>query len=101
MFEVLDGAAASSSLAGSFIPSGVVYDPSTISRTRTTWDGQPVYQLSVGGASVDVTTGATPYLLQSTWDSATIEIGHLNEKVTWPDVSGAITYQQLTGSPSP
>jgi RNA polymerase sigma factor (sigma-70 family) len=73
----------------------------TISRTRTTFDGQPAYQLNADGETVDVTTGATPYLLRSASGSESIEFGHLNEKVTWPDVSGALTYQQLTGSHSP
>lgn len=74
---------------------------STITRTITTLDGQPVYQLSSDGEIADVTTGATPYLLRAVNSSESIEFGHLDEKVTWPDVSGAITYQQLTGSPSP
>jgi hypothetical protein len=73
----------------------------TISRTRTTFEGQPVYQLSADGETVDVTTGTTPYLMRAVTSSESIEFGHLNDKVTWPDVSVAVTYQQLTGSPSP
>jgi hypothetical protein len=73
---------------------------------RTTWDGQPVYHLSApdgsgGTASVDVTTGPTPYVVEATAYSDTFQIANLNEKVTWPNVSGAITWQQLTGSSSP
>ena len=108
LFSVGDSAAEAGEPGGGFIPSaaGYAYDPSMVSRTRTTWDGQPVYQLSVddpgaGNPSVDVTTGPTPYLVEVTTSSETIQIGHLNEKVTWPDVSGAITWAQLTGSPPP
>jgi RNA polymerase sigma-70 factor (ECF subfamily) len=108
LFSVGDGAAEAGEPGGGFIPSAAAYayDPSMISRTRTTLDGQPVYRLSVddpgvGNPSVDVTTGPTPYLIEATSYSETIQIAHLNEKVTWPDVSGAITWAQLTGSPPP
>jgi RNA polymerase sigma factor (sigma-70 family) len=108
LFSAGDSAAEAGEPGGGFIPSAAAYayDPSMISRTRTTWDGQPVYQLSVddpgaGNPKVDVTTGPTPYLVEATSSSEIIQIGHLNEKVTWPDVSGAITWAQLTGSPSP
>ena len=76
-------------------------DGAIISRTSTTVDGQLAYQLSADRETVDVTTGTIPYLLRAVTSSESIEFGHLNAKVTWPDVSGAITYQQLTGSPSP
>jgi RNA polymerase sigma factor (sigma-70 family) len=100
MSGLLDSAANPSVEIDILLPPMPPYD-ATISRTRTTLEGQPVYQLSADGETVDVTTGTTPYLLRSASSSESIEFGHLDDKVTWPDVSGALTYQQLTGSPSP
>jgi RNA polymerase sigma factor (sigma-70 family) len=100
MSGLLDMAADPSVTVDELLPATLSYG-STVSRTRTTLDGQPVYQLSADGETLDVTIGATPYLLRAASGSESIEFGHLNEKVTWPDVSGALTYQQLTGSPSP
>jgi hypothetical protein len=100
MLGLLDMAADPSVSVDELLPATLSYG-STISRTRTTLDGQPAYQLSADGETLDVTTGATPYLLRAATSSESIEFEHLDDKVTWPDVSGAITYQQLTGSPSP
>ena len=107
LFSAADDGATASSLR-EWLPAANIYaaGPSSISRMRTTWDGQPVYHLSApdvsgGTASVDVTTGPTPYVVEATAYSDTFQIANLNEKVTWPNVSGAITWQQLTGSSSP
>ena len=100
MLGLLDMAADPSVSVDELLPATLSYG-STISRTRTTLDGQPAYQLSADGETLDVTTGATPYLLRAATSSESIEFEHLDDKVTWPDVRGAITYQQLTGSPSP
>ena len=100
MSGVLDMAADPSVGLDELLPATPSYG-STFSRTRTTLDGQPVYQLSADGETWDVTTGAIPYLLRAATSYESIEFGHLDDKVPWPDLSGAITYQQLTGSPSP
>jgi RNA polymerase sigma factor (sigma-70 family) len=100
MSGVLDSAAHPSLGIDILLPPTPSYG-STFSRTRTTLGGQPVYRLSADGATWDVTTGAIPYLVRAATSSESIEFGHLDDKVPWPDVRGAITYQQLTGSSSP
>jgi hypothetical protein len=74
MSGVLDMAADPSVGLDELLPATPSYG-STFSRTRTTLDGQPVYQLSADGETWDVTTGAIPYLLRAATSYESIEFG--------------------------
>jgi RNA polymerase sigma factor (sigma-70 family) len=68
-----------------------------------TVNGQKLTQLSDDGETVDVLAGTTPYLVSVDESQvATCTVGAFNQPVTPPDVSGALTWLQLTGgSPGP
>ena len=75
----------------------------TPSSSLITVNGQKLTQLSDDGETVDVLAGATPYLVSVKESQvATCTLGAFNQPVTPPDVSGALTWLQLTrGSPGP
>jgi hypothetical protein len=75
----------------------------TPSSSVITNNGQKLTQLSDDGETVDVLAGTTPYLVSVDESQvATCTLGGFNQPVTPPDVSGALTWLQLTGeSPGP
>jgi RNA polymerase sigma-70 factor (ECF subfamily) len=75
----------------------------TPSNSVITVNGQKLTQLSDDGETVDVLAGTTPYLVSVNESPvATCALGDFNQPVTPPDVSGALTWLQLTGgSPGP
>jgi hypothetical protein len=75
----------------------------TPSSTVITVNGRKLTQLSDDGENVDVLAGTTPYLVSVNESQvATCTLGAFNQPVTPPDVSGALSWLQLTGgSPGP
>jgi hypothetical protein len=75
----------------------------TPSSSVITVNGQKVTRLSDEGDTVDVLAGTTPYPVSVDESQvATCTLGAFNQPVTPPDVSGALTWLQLTGgSPGP
>jgi hypothetical protein len=75
----------------------------TPSSSVVTVNGQKLTQLGDDGETVDVLAGTTPYLVSVNESQvATCTLGAFNQPVTPPDVSGALTWLQLTGgSPGP
>ena len=73
----------------------------TPSESPTTADGQAVIRLSAAGTQVEVTRGAHPYPLSISDGTEHFTLGAFNQPVTPPDVSGAVTWSQLTGGSPP
>ena len=73
----------------------------TPSATPTTIDGQAGFQLSADGTVMLVTRGGHPSELNINGASDHYTLGALNHPVTPPDVSGAVTWSELTGGSSP
>ncbi len=73
----------------------------TPSESPTTADGQAVIRLSAAGTQVEVTRGAHPYPLSISDGPEHFTLGAFNQPVTPPDVSGAVTWSQLTGGSPP
>ena len=73
----------------------------TPSEAPTTADGQAVIRLSAEGMVVEVTRGAHPYPLSIGEGTEHVTLGAFNQSVTPPDVSGAVTWSQLTGGSPP
>lgn len=67
----------------------------------TTVGGQAATQLRAGDLTIDVTTGGSAYPLQIDDAPDSYTLGAFNRPVTPPDVSGAITWSQLTGGSPP
>jgi RNA polymerase sigma factor (sigma-70 family) len=73
----------------------------TLSASPTTYDGQAAFQLSADGTVVEVTRGAHPLPLSIDEPPDHYTFSVFNQPVTPPDVSGAVTWSQLTGGSPP
>jgi RNA polymerase sigma factor (sigma-70 family) len=102
-----DGKVLDTSIAPFATPVNLAYEfpapVGTPSSSVMTVNGQKVTQLSDDGETVDVLAGTTPYLVSVNESQvATSTLGAFNQPVTPPNVSGALTWLQLTGgSPGP
>ena len=73
----------------------------TPSESSNTFDGQAAFQISASGTVVEVTRGAHPFPLSIDEAPDHFTLGDFNQPVTPPDVSGAVTWSQLTGESPP
>ena len=73
----------------------------TPSTSPSTYDGQAVFQISAAGTVIEVTRGAHPLPLSIDSPPDLFTLGAFDQPVTPPDVSGAVTWSQLTGGSPP
>lgn len=73
----------------------------TPAAASTTVDGQPAFRLSADGTVLEVTRGAHPYPLSIGVGIDTFDLSAFNQPVSPPDLSGAVTWSQLTGGSPP